>query len=267
MRTLRGRTLASLIAALTVGAAACTGGGEGTADREPGATTPAPAPLLVLLTNDDGYAAPGLDAVARTLTREPGVRVRIVAPRDDQTGRGGATTDGPVAYERVRMPGNRTAVAVAGYPADTVRVALDDLGLRPDLVVSGINAGQNLGPLVDVSGTVGAARAAAARGLPALAVSQGLGDPPDYDAAAALLRRWVRANHGRLARWRGAVANLNVPTCTTGDVRGLVEVPPAADLGRGLEPVDCMSTAPPGSDDVGAFTVGFATLSRLTPTP
>jgi 5'-nucleotidase len=221
----------------------------------------------VLLTNDDGYAAPGLDAVARTLTREPGVRVRIVAPRDDQTGRGGATTDGPVAYERVRMPGNRTAVAVAGYPADTVRVALDDLGLRPDLVVSGINAGQNLGPLVDVSGTVGAARAAAARGLPALAVSQGLGDPPDYDAAAALLRRWVRANHGRLARWRGAVANLNVPTCTAGDVRGLVEVPPAADLGRGLEPVDCMSTAPPGSDDVGAFTVGFATLSRLTPTP
>lgn len=253
---------------LATALAACGGrGGDpgGRASRTNAGRSTGPPPLLVVLTNDDGYAATGLAALARALEAEPRVTVRIVAPRDDQTGRGGATTPGAVAHERVRTPEGRPAVAVAGYPADTVRVALDDLGLDPDLVVSGINAGQNLGPIVEVSGTVGAARAAASRGLPAVAVSQGLGRPPDYPAGVKVFRRWFRSHRRSLARLAGTAVSINVPTCTAGAVRGTVEVPLATEVGRGYEPVDCRTGAPAGGDDVGAFTAGFATVTRLPP--
>jgi len=253
---------------LATALAACGGrGGDpgGRASRTNAGRSTGPPPLLVVLTNDDGYAATGLAALARALEAEPRVTVRIVAPRDDQTGRGGATTPGAVAHERVRTPEGRPAVAVAGYPADTVRVALDDLGLDPDLVVSGINAGQNLGPIVEVSGTVGAARTAASRGLPAVAVSQGLGRPPDYPAGVKVFRRGFRSHRRSLARLAGTAVSINVPTCTAGAVRGTVEVPLATEVGRGYEPVDCRTGAPAGGDDVGAFTAGFATVTRLPP--
>ena len=92
------------------------------------------------------------------------------------------------------------ATAVTGFPADTVTAALDQLGVKPNVVMSGINAGQNLGGVTDLSGTVGAARAAAARGIPALAVSQGLGDAPQYDNAAKLAVAWLAKHRAELAK-------------------------------------------------------------------
>ena len=114
-----------------------------------------------------------------------------------------------------------------GKPADAVLVALDDLGLEPDVVISGDNSVQNIGPGVELSGTVGAARTAARRGIPAVAVSQGFADQPDYEASVALVVDWLEKNRAALADGSAAVevVNFNAPTCSTGEVRGLVEVP------------------------------------------
>jgi 5'-nucleotidase len=162
---------------------------------------------------------------------------------------------------------------VQGFPADTVRVALDDLHLRPTLTVSGINRGQNVGPLVAISGTVGAARAAAARGMPAIAVSQGTpgaGGQFDYDVGADLTVQEVQK---LLTSARGGssdtatIANLNVPSCDRGQVRGLRMLPPASALNPAvLGPSDCTSTANP-ADEVTAFHDGFAVETRVPTRP
>ena len=100
-------------------------------------------------------------------------------------------------------------------------MALDELGLTPDLVVSGINEGQNLGPVVDLSGTVGAARAAARRGVPALAVSQGFGQDLDYEVAAGLVTDWIEAHADALRRF--------VLSPVRSTFRALVHRPPPFD--------------------------------------
>lgn len=262
-------------AALLLGAAACgddDGGAAEPAERDTTTTVAGEAaaePVTVLVTNDDGVAAEGIDALVGTLTGIDGLEVVVVAPADEQSGQGGNTTDGPVESNETTTAGGYEAVAVDGFPADSVRVAIDELGIEPDLVVSGINAGQNLGPVVDLSGTVGAARAAAQRGVPALAVSQGLGEAPDFDAGAALAVAWV-TDHLDAVRagtlGSDVVFNLNVPTCEAGDVRGEVEVASATE-GNPLAPSDCTSTASGQTDDVSAFAAGFATLTEVPVEP
>jgi 5'-nucleotidase len=135
--------------------------------------------------------------------------------------------------------------------------------------VSGINEGQNLGPVVDISGTVGAARAGARRGVPALAVSQGLGQDLDYEVAAGLVVDWIEENADALRAGEvpaDVVVNLNVPTCDTGELRGQVEVASAA-TGNAAPPSDCASTAEGFTDDVTAFANGFAALSEISVEP
>jgi 5'-nucleotidase len=222
--------------------------------------------LQILVTNDDGVGAAGIDALVRALTAVEGVEVMVVAPSTEQTGTGGRVTEGTVAHAPARTAGGHEATAVDGFPADSVRVAFDDLGLAPDLVVSGINEGQNLGPVVDLSGTVGAARAAARRGVPALAVSSGIvaaPAAPDYAAAADLVVTWLGDNRDAIVAHEmpvDAVHNLNVPTCTAGELRGTLEVE-SATAGNPLGPSDCTDTADGFTDDVSAFTAGFAALT------
>jgi 5'-nucleotidase len=161
---------------------------------------------------------------------------------------------------------------VDGYPADTITWALTDHGIStwPDLVVSGINFGENIGPLANESGTVGAARAALAQGIPALAVSQGVDDgaAPDFAQAAKQLTDWVTAHRQTLLSGTAGAAlpqgNLNVPTCTHGTVRGPVTAPQATSLvGIDLSTVNCTSTATRPADDAEAFVEGFAVISPL----
>ncbi|MCI0632866.1 MAG: 5'/3'-nucleotidase SurE, partial [Actinobacteria bacterium] len=159
------------------------------------------------------------------------------------------------------------ALAVDGTPADSVVYALDELAKQPQLVISGVNEGQNLGPVVDISGTVGAARAAAQQGIPALAVSQGAGhgDPPDYVEGADAAVDWVKQHRRALVRGDVdaiTVLNINVPTCPTGEVRGEIEVP-AATTGDAGTASDCTSTLEDPPDDVVAFANGFVTLTEL----
>ena len=130
--------------------------------------------IQILLTNDDGIRSPGLWAAAAALS-EVGY-VHVAAPRDQFSGAGRSmpsTSDGTIHPVQVQVNGKVwTVYAVGGTPAQTVQHAvLEILPRQPDLVVSCINYGENVGPGVTVSGTVGAALEAASLGIPALAVS------------------------------------------------------------------------------------------------
>lgn len=267
------RIVAGLCApALALALAACggdddEGGAPQSGDRE--TTTTVAEPLQILVTNDDGVAAEGIDTLVTALSGLDDVDVTVVAPATQQSGTGGNATEGPVTTNEAQTASGHPASAVEGFPADSIRVAFDEQGVEPDLVVSGINQGQNLGPVVDVSGTVGAARAAVRRGVPALAVSQGLGTDLDYDVAAGLVTDWLDENldairAGDLAT--DVVFNLNVPTCDTGELRGEVETTSATG-GNPVAPQDCTSTAEGQTDDVTAFTAGFATLTEVPVDP
>jgi 5'-nucleotidase len=151
-------------------------------------------PYHVMVANDDGIAAEGLEALVRALVADPSYRVTVVAPAEQQsvTSHSHVTRrDVPlVAYEPVA---GAPAWSVGGTPATTVRLGLtavlaDD---RPDLVVSGINMGENDGLGAWTSGTVAAAREAVLAGVPGVALSLQLDwdDPrPDFEGAA----RWCK---------------------------------------------------------------------------
>ena len=130
--------------------------------------------IQILLTNDDGIQSPGLWAAAGALS-ELGY-VHVVAPRDQFSGAGRSlpsTSDGIITPQQMQVNGKLwTVYSVGGTPAQAILHAICEiLPERPDLVVSGINYGENLGVGITVSGTVGAAMEGAGNGIPALAVS------------------------------------------------------------------------------------------------
>jgi 5'-nucleotidase len=128
----------------------------------------------ILLTNDDGILSPGLRAAAETLSAIG--YVHVAAPRNQFSGAGRCLTsisDGVIDVKDMRVNGNIWKVfAVGGTPAQVVQHgSLEILPNKPNLVVSGINYGENLGTGITASGTVGAALEAAELGIPAIAVS------------------------------------------------------------------------------------------------
>src|SRR3954469_13130308 len=141
---------------------------------------------LILLTNDDGITAPGLVAMYRHLV-DMG-EIHVVAPETVQSAMGhGITLSQPLLTSRVEVENAFVGTAVAGSPADCVKLAISQLLPRqPDLVISGINSGANVGINVIYSGTIAAAVEAAFLGLPALAVSLHLRNdvPTNYKRAA-----------------------------------------------------------------------------------
>jgi 5'-nucleotidase len=226
----------------------------------------APPKFVVLLTNDDGIAAPGIDVMAQALSGLSGIELVISAPAENQSGTGDKTTDGAVTSSAAKTSSGIEGTAVKGFPADSVKAALDG-GLEPDLVVSGINAGQNIGPLASLSGTVGAAKTAARAGYPAVAASQGLGPNPDYPAAAQLVIDWIAENREALLDGTAPVevVSYNVPSCEpTSALKALVEVPLATDAeGRDLLTSNCASTATDPADDVDAFINGYPSVAEV----
>ena len=182
--------------------------------------------MRILLTNDDGIDAPGLNVLRRRLeARVDKYEVTVVAPASNRSGSGMAKTRGDFG---VVQRGPR-AYAVLGTPADCVIAALGGiLDERPDLVVSGMNDGANLGQVALSSGTVGAAMTAAIAGLPAIAVSVGgTGKGPDrtlevFPDAAALTERIIEsvmAQPGALGA--GTVLNVNYPALPRSEIRGV----------------------------------------------
>jgi 5'-nucleotidase len=167
---------------------------------------------LILLSNDDGHLAPGLRRLAAVLAEQ--AEVVICAPETEQSSTSHSLTLTRPLRLRPVEPG---VFAVDGTPADCVHVALNAgtrvVARRPDLVVSGINHGLNLGADVFYSGTVAAAREGALRCVPALAASADPGADPD--AVNALCARialgLAKAHAGAAADALGPLLNVNFP--------------------------------------------------------
>lgn len=239
-------------------------------------------PFEVLVTNDDGYAAAGIDAVVEGLWALPNSTIHVVAPLANQSGGGGNITNPPFALSgsAVTTLSGRPATAVSSsdpaklpsgsaWPADAVIYALgvNTLSLSPELVVSGINQGQNMGSVTPVSGTVGAARRARSSGVPAIASSQGgIAPPNDFPtgvaATLALVEEW---RLGRTVNTTNNVLNINIPTCAPGfSVRGTVQTVVATNASN-YNLQDCSSTAPASSviSDIDAFNKGFISIADV----
>ncbi len=130
--------------------------------------------MRVLLTNDDGISAPGLQAARRAIREIEGVEVDVIAPDSNRSATARSiTTRSPLTVEEVEFGDGDKGYATDGTPVDCVRFAeLGLVGHRPDLIVSGINHGANLGDDITYSGTVAAAFEGIVLGIPAVAVSQ-----------------------------------------------------------------------------------------------
>jgi 5'-nucleotidase len=184
--------------------------------------------VRVLLTNDDGIDAEGLQALRRAVREVPGTEVHLVAPDSNRSAMARSiTTRSPLWVEEVRFDDGDNGFATDGTPVDCVRFA--DLGLigeRPDLIVSGINHGANLGDDVTYSGTVAAALEGIVLGIPAIAVSQQslrgemgwhFGGKMNFDVAARLCAGMV-AHLAENPLPDGTLINVNVPS---GEVTGI----------------------------------------------
>jgi 5'-nucleotidase len=173
--------------------------------------------LHILLTNDDGLLAPGLQAAYAGL-KARGHKVTACAPDSQRSASSQSVTlDRPVKAAPWAMPDGALGFAVYGTPADCARLGLTALAREPvDLVVSGLNDDTNLGFDVNYSGTVAAAIEAAAAGYPALAASIERSEPMDWKLAAHVLVAVVDS----LRTWKlapGLAVNLNIPArLTTG---------------------------------------------------
>jgi 5'-nucleotidase len=249
-------------------------GGGATDDSTP-AEEPEAEVVRVLVTDDDGIEGEGLVALVDALSQVEGAELTISAPAENQSGSSDTTTPGPVTdlvtseHDVAGVPGT----AVDGYPADAVLHALE---VAPegaesfDVVISGVNEGQNIGNLEQLSGTVGAARTGARAGLPALAVSSGAnpGAELSFELASELAVEWLEENRELILdddAEPGPLFSLNVPSCPDGTTQELIELDEGGvDVaGRDTINIDCTVGGDP-TDEVDAFIRGYPVLVPLT---
>ncbi len=233
----------------------------------------------ILLTNDDGVHSPGLLALQRALVHLG--EVVIFAPERNWSAAGHTKTmHKPLRVSQVILADGTRAFATNGAPSDCVGLAmLGVLPQPPDLVISGINQGANVGHDVTYSGTVAGAMEAVVSGLPALAVSVEWSDPIDYEPAAAaaahlaqeVLARGLPAN---------SFLNINAPALPASAIRGIRRT----RLGERIyndrlierrdprgRPYYWIGGEPPGGrpdeageTDIGALAQGFISVTPLT---
>lgn len=176
--------------------------------------------MLILVTNDDGIGSPGLVKLQAALSSVG--EVLVIAPERDWTGAGHSKSiQKTLRVSEVTMSDGSPAYATDGTPTDCVALAaLGLVGRRPDIVVSGINKGPNLGHDVTYSGTVAAAMEATISDIPALAFSLGSYDSWPFDFAADFAARLVRAVVARPIE-RGIFLNVNIPALPDHLIRGV----------------------------------------------
>ncbi|MEN8106469.1 MAG: 5'/3'-nucleotidase SurE [Pseudomonadota bacterium] len=172
--------------------------------------------MHILISNDDGYQAPGIRALARTLA---GIAtVTVVAPDRDRSGASNSLTlDTPIRARQMEDG----VTCVDGTPTDCVHLAITGLlDEEPDMVIAGINSGANLGDDVLYSGTVAAAMEGRFLGLPAIAVSLVTDKPSHYDTAAGVALELVqRLKPGSLPV--DTILNVNVPDVPADALKGM----------------------------------------------
>jgi 5'-nucleotidase len=228
--------------------------------------------MHILISNDDGFRAPGLSALADVLASLG--RCTVIAPDRDRSGASNSLTlTRPVHVHRQ----DNGFLSVEGTPTDCVHLGINGLLEEvPEMVVTGINAGANMGDDVHYSGTVAGAMEGRFLGLPAIAFSLAGGPPRHYETAAAVARDLL----GRLQSRPlppDTILNVNVPDVPHGELRGWrctrlgnrhrsEPVIPAVDP-RGRS---CYWIGPPGSEqdagpgtDFDAVAGGFVSITPL----
>ena len=175
--------------------------------------------MNILLTNDDGIHAEGLWALEKALSGEH--RTTVVAPDMQRSAVGHSITlIHPLRADRIQTNGG-WGYAVSGTPADCVKLGvLEILEARPDMVVSGINPGPNVGVNLNYSGTVSAAKEAALMGIPAIAVSQEPNPENQYSVAAHFVGILI-AKITENGLPSGTFLNVNVPACPPDQIEGI----------------------------------------------
>jgi 5'-nucleotidase len=241
--------------------------------------------LRIMVTNDDGVGAPGIDALVQALVADSRNEVVVSAPAMNSSGAadntvedtGHACADGTGdATEASTASGYATDVwAVDGCPADSVLYALDNLyrDEPPHVVLSGINEGQNVGRVVltgttgllaDISGTVGAAKTAACFDVPSLASSQGdvEGDGTlDYPSGVTEVLAWLEEQRAALLAGQlpvDEITSINIPSCE--------EVPLGTENPNNYPlsgPQDCESDVMDPPNDLEAFFNGFVSITPI----
>lgn len=172
--------------------------------------------MRILLSNDDGYFSPGLQALARELSKI--ADVVVVAPERDRSGASNSLTlDRPLQLKRAPSG----YYYVNGTPTDCVHLAVTGmLDVQPDMVISGINHGANMGDDTVYSGTVAAATEGFLLGVPSMAVSLVGRSPTQFETAAVLAREMVeRMQRTPLAA--PVLLNMNVPDLPYAELKGL----------------------------------------------
>ncbi len=179
-----------------------------------------PPPYRILVSNDDGVRSPGIAAVAQILQAIG--EVSIVAPAENHSGAGHSIiTSQPIFREDLTLPNGMKAIGLTATPASTMNVAIQNIARpRPDLVVTGINRGYNLGFSGYLSGTIGGAREAAMHGVPAIATSMAeAAVPRDLVPAAEEVLGVAR----RVKQWglpANTFLNVSIPAMTKGVYKG-----------------------------------------------
>jgi 5'-nucleotidase len=177
----------------------------------------------ILVTNDDGYLSPGLHALVRAASRFG--EVYVVAPASEQSAIShGISVNRKLPYRMDSLPDGTPAHVLDGTPADCVKLALTGpFERRPDIVLSGINPGANIGNNILYSGTVSAAREAAMYGIPAVAISVGYeirNHPIRFDTAEWYMGELLPTILER-GMPRGVLLNVNVPNIGREDIAGV----------------------------------------------
>ncbi len=179
--------------------------------------------MRILLTNDDGIHAPGLRALHTAL--EADHKIDIVAPEHEMSAVGHAISlSTPLRVKNVMKNNAFYGYAVSGTPADCVKIALQELLKRPpDIILSGINLGANVGVDIIYSGTVSAATEGAFMGIRSASISLDTRMDPDFGFAARFSRKVVRflVNYGLEP---GTAINVNIPALPPEEIQGICVV-------------------------------------------
>ena len=176
--------------------------------------------MMILLTNDDGIQAPGLWALYRLLSPEH--RVVVVAPERERSAVSHAITlHKPLRASKIVVNGGYEGWAINGTPVDCIKLSMVELlEAPPDLVISGINPGANVGVNLNYSGTVAAAREAALYGVAAIAISTQGQQHPLYDEAARFIARLIPQLRDK-GLPGGVFLNVNMPNVTLDQAAGV----------------------------------------------
>lgn len=175
--------------------------------------------MNVLITNDDGIEAPGIQALMKSVP--PGMKAVVAAPASERSASSHSISLGQKLRIEELKKGSIRQFAVHGTPADCVKFALVGIqGFVPDLIVSGINQGANTGVSVYYSGTISAAREGFINGVPAVAISLCSGTFRDFTASSAIARKIMEGYAaGKIPKNR--MLNVNVPPVGVGGIAGI----------------------------------------------